>query len=105
MDHVARPRALEQNARAYAAYVHDDCMVPRYYVGECLYVAPGVPPRPGTYVMVRRSSGRAQLRLLREITAESVVLATHNPANEETVLRAEIESIDPVVLAGGAAPA
>jgi phage repressor protein C with HTH and peptisase S24 domain len=105
MDHVARPRTLEQNARAYAAYVHDDTMAPRYHVGECLYVAPGLPARPGTYVMVHRLNGRAQLRRLTAISADTVVLTTHNPQHDETVARAEITSIDPIVLAGQAAPA
>ena len=105
MDHVARPRPLEQNARAYAAYVHDDSMAPRYLVGECLYLAPGLPPRPGTYVMLRHVNGRGQLRMLKAMTPEAVVVITHNPVIEETVSRAEIESIDAVALSGMAAPA
>lgn len=53
-DYVPRPRLLDGVDQAYAIYVQDAYMAPRYQEGELVFTHPGKPLREQDFVLVQR---------------------------------------------------
>ena len=49
---IRKPSFLDYSDDAYAVLVHDDCMQPRYFGGDTLFVDPTAAPRVGDDVAV-----------------------------------------------------
>ena len=83
---VARPASLLGVSSAYAVFVVDDSMEPRYIAGEVAHVNPHKPCRPGCFVVVQtenQDGDRDYLikRLVRR-SGGKVRLAQYNPPQE-----------------------
>jgi phage repressor protein C with HTH and peptisase S24 domain len=52
VDAVPRPRVLDGVPGAYAVFMPDDSMEPRYFTGELLFIHPGKPFKIGSFVVV-----------------------------------------------------
>ncbi|MGE3338764.1 MAG: helix-turn-helix transcriptional regulator [Alphaproteobacteria bacterium] len=104
--HIERPSVLAGVARAYAVYIADSSMEPRYFPGETAYVNPALPPRNGDFVIVQLRpavEGEAPKALCKRLvrrTPSMLVISQLNPAREIEFALDRIESIHVIVLAG-----
>lgn len=80
---VDRPPALMGVTDAYAVYVVDESMEPRYFAGELVHVHPHKPPTPGSFVVVQLDDGNDTDYLIKRLVRRSggkVTLEQYNPA-------------------------
>jgi len=82
---------------AFALYVTDDRMAPRYFAGETVYVHPHRPPAPPQDVVIAAPSGA--LTLCRLISADAATLQVQylNPPRTEKISRSDIAALYAVV--------
>lgn len=107
-DYIERPPSLQGVTSAYAVYVADTSMVPRYFPGETLHVHPGRAIAAGedTFVVVQLrpeadgEAPRALVKRFKRQTADILVLEQFNPHRELVFPRAEVESIHLIIWAG-----
>ena len=107
-DYVERPPSLQGVANAYAVYVADTSMVPRYFPGETLHVHPGRAVTRGddTFVVVQLrpeadgEAPRALVKRFRAQTAEKLTLDQFNPPREIEFALEEVESVHLIIWAG-----
>lgn len=107
-DYVERPPSLHGVASAYAVYVSDTSMVPRYYPGETLHVHPGraVVRGEDTFVVVQLRPDtegeppRALVKQFSRQTADTLYLKQFNPASELAFPRDQVESLHLIIWAG-----
>lgn len=99
IDRVKYPPALTNVPGAYAIYATGDSMEPRYFAGELVYVHPGKPPTPGSFVVVQlhpdHEGGpiRAMIKRLVRRSPSKVTLAQYNPQEEFDLQWDEIRAI------------
>lgn len=104
--HIERPSILAGVARAYAVYIADSSMEPRYFPGETAYVNPALPPRHGDFVIVQLRpavEGEAPKALCKRLvrrTPTTLVISQLNPEREIEFPLDQVESIHVIVLAG-----
>lgn len=77
-----RPPALSSVKDAFAVYVHDDSMVPKFEPGEVAWIHPYRPPAPGDYVIVELADGQAFIKRLVRRTASHVICMQFEPRRE-----------------------
>lgn len=82
---------------AFALYVSDDLMAPRYLRGEIIYVHPHRPPAAPQDVIVAAADGRLTLCRLIAEEGDSLRVQFLNPAQEKTIARAGIAALYAVV--------
>ncbi|MBO6782586.1 MAG: helix-turn-helix transcriptional regulator [Alphaproteobacteria bacterium] len=107
-DYVERPPSLQGVASAYAVYVSDTSMVPRYFPGETLHVHPGRAVTRGddTFVVVQlkpEAEGEAPRALVKRFmtqTADALTLEQFNPRRELRFPIEEVESVHLIIWAG-----
>ncbi|MEP4379777.1 MAG: S24 family peptidase [Alphaproteobacteria bacterium] len=107
-DYVERPPSLRGVASAYAVYVSDTSMVPRYFPGETLHVHPGraVVNGDDTFVVVQLrpdAEGEPPRALVKQFlrrTAETLYLKQFNPAIQLEFPRDQVESLHLIIWAG-----
>jgi len=107
-DYVERPPALQGVADAYAVYVAETSMVPRYFPGETLHVHPGRAVTRGedTFVVVQLKpeaegeAPRALVKRFRSRTADTLVLEQFNPPCDLTFPLDQVESVHLIIWAG-----
>lgn len=107
-DYIERPPSLQGVTSAYAVYVADTSMVPRYFPGETLHIHPGRAVTPGddTFVVVQirpEADGEAPRALVKRFlrqTADTLVLEQFNPTRELIFPLTEVESIHLIIWAG-----
>lgn len=92
-----RPSILERVPDAFAMYVVNDSMEPRYRQGDLLLVHPRRPVRPGNDVLcVKISENREHLAMIKKLVrmnSKEVVLLQHNPRKEIVVPRGEVADL------------
>ncbi len=107
-DYIERPPSLQGVADAYAVYVAETSMVPRYFPGETLHVHPGRAVTRGedTFVVVQLKpeaegeAPRALVKRFRNRTADTLVLDQFNPACELTFPLEQVGSVHLIIWAG-----
>lgn len=105
-DYIERPQQLFGIAEAYAIYIEEESMAPRYLPGEVVYVHPGRPLTVGCFVVVQLRPERdgeppkALIKQLVKRTPGKVVLAQFNPADELQFDTRDVVSIHRVIWAG-----
>ena len=107
-DYVERPPSLRGVASAYAVYVSDTSMVPRYFPGETLHVHPGraVVRGDDTFVVVQLrpdAEGEPPRALVKQFvrqTADTLYLKQFNPAIELSFPLEQVESLHLIIWAG-----
>lgn len=96
-----RPSILENVPDAFAMYVVNDSMEPRYRQGDLLLVHPRRPVRPGNDVLcVRVSENREHLAMIKQLVrmnAKEIVLLQFNPKKEIVVSRRDLASLHRVL--------
>ena len=107
-DYVERPPSLRGVASAYAVYVSDTSMVPRYFPGETLHVHPGraVVRGDDTFVIVQLRPDaegeppRALVKQFSRQTADRLYLKQFNPETELVFPLEQVESLHLIIWAG-----
>lgn len=107
-DYIERPPSLQGITSAYAVYVADTSMVPRYFPGETLHIHPGRAIISGddSFVVVQLrpeadgEAPRALVKRFKRRTADTLVLEQFNPHRELVFSLAEVESIHLIIWAG-----
>jgi len=107
-DYIERPPSLQGVTSAYAVYVADTSMVPRYFPGETLHIHPGRAIASGddTFVVVQirpeadGEAPRALVKRFKRRTASSLVLEQFNPHRELEFPLTQVESIHLIIWAG-----
>lgn len=108
LDYIERPPSLHGVASAYAVYVSDTSMVPRYFPGETLHVHPGraVVRGEDTFVIVQLRPDtdgeppRALVKQFSRQTADTLYLRQFNPATELEFPLEQVESLHLIIWAG-----
>lgn len=104
--HIERPSILAGVARAYAVYIADSSMEPRYFPGETAYINPALPPRNSDFVIVQLRpavEGEAPKALCKRLvrrTPTTLVISQLNPEREIEFPLDQVESVHVIVLAG-----
>lgn len=96
-----RPSILENVPDAFAMYVVNDSMEPRYRQGDLLLVHPRRPVRPGNDVLcVKVSENREHVAMIKQLVrmnAREIVLLQFNPRREIIVRRQDLASLHRVL--------
>lgn len=79
-----RPPQLAGVMGAYALFVPDESLAPRYRAGEVLYVHPGKPPIAGTDVVVRVRHNAVRLIIARILALDEGALLLIHPGTRNT---------------------
>lgn len=84
VDYVRRPPGIQSNRAAFAMYVENDSMSPRYEAGDLVYLDPNRPPVIGSDVCVERkmadgSATEAYIKRLVRRSATYIRLQQFNP--------------------------
>jgi phage repressor protein C with HTH and peptisase S24 domain len=99
LDHARRPPRLLGVAGIYSLYIHGESMAPWREPGELVYVHPHQPVKIGDYVVVQMEPEgpgalpAAYIKKLQRRTAEKLVLAQFNPAEEKTLPMKKVRAI------------
>jgi phage repressor protein C with HTH and peptisase S24 domain len=107
-DYIERPPSLQGVAGAYAVYVADRSMEPRYFAGETLHVHPGrpIPQGDNVFVVVQLkpdAEGEPPKALVKQFvrrTANRLVLRQYNPPAELAFDTTDIASVHLIIWAG-----
>lgn len=107
IEYVPRPPELAGVVNAYAIYVAGGSMEPRYHPGELLYVHPGRPVTPGSYVLVQFHSKdeeppRAMVKRLVRRSGTKVVFEQFEPPKRFDMDARTVISIHRIVGSGEA---
>ncbi len=97
IDWTARHPAQAGIRQAFALYMPDDSMSPRYFAGEIIYVHPHRPAVPAQDVVLVTHAGAFSVCRLLSADAQAVRVQTFNPASETWVARSEIAAVYAVV--------
>lgn len=94
------PPQLQDVNGAYAVFVHDDSMEPRYFSGELAYVNPHKPVRPGDHVVIEMTDGQAFVKRLERRTQKTLTCKQYNPPKMLEYEASRVKSVHRVVLSG-----
>lgn len=94
---VERPASLSSVEEAYAVYMADRSMQPKYEPGQLLYVHPYRPARNLDYVVVRLTNNRYVVRRFVSEAAGKVTLTQLNPEKEIEFDRSEVIAVQKIV--------
>ncbi|MEQ9123540.1 MAG: S24 family peptidase [Alphaproteobacteria bacterium] len=99
IDFVARPPGIAAVRSAFAMYVANDSMEPRYYRGELVYANPRRPAAPGDHVIVVLRGTRPGeppacfVKRLRRRSGDTVTVQQYNPAEEVAYRTDQVDQI------------
>jgi phage repressor protein C with HTH and peptisase S24 domain len=104
IDRISRPPSLAGAKDAYALFVNGTSMEPRYFQGELIYVHPGRPVTPGSFVVVQiyreSATPAAWVKQFIRRDQKQIVLRQFNPAKDLKLPVAEVRSIHKIVASG-----
>lgn len=90
---VKAPPSLAEVKGAYAVYVRDGSMEPRYFEGDTVYINPVQPPRLNDFVILRLTNGNSLIRRLIDRDGTGVRVELYNPPGTPRIDRAEVTEI------------
>jgi len=96
-EYIPCPAFLQGVPGAFAVYMGDHSMQPKFKAGDLLYVKPSAPLTEGCAALVTLKSGQVYPALLEAQSSNAVQLKTLTPENMETVMQAEIECLERIV--------
>lgn len=97
-----RPPRLADVANAYALYVQNESMFPRFKPGELIWIHPGRPPHVGQDVVIEfhapeGEAGKAIIAELVRRSASKVTVRKYNPPQDIDLPAKDIKSIHLIV--------
>lgn len=90
---IDRPDGLREVHGAFAMYVVNDSMEPKYEQGDMLYVHPTRPPRRLSHVVIVKNDGTALVKRLVRAEVDAYVVRQYNPPCEYAIPRAEVQAL------------
>ncbi|MDY0008594.1 MAG: LexA family transcriptional regulator [Bdellovibrionales bacterium] len=97
IDWTARHPAQAGMRSAFALYVPDNRMTPRYFAGEIVYVHPHRPPAAPQDVVIAHSTGHLQIARMVQADADSIEVEYMNPPQRETYQRSALSNVYAIV--------
>lgn len=97
LDYVARHPLQAGIADAFAYYIPDDALAPRYFTGEIVYVHPTRPPAAARDCLVLHADGAVTLARLVAQTETKIRVQSFAPAKEKDIPRKNIAALYSVV--------
>lgn len=101
-EYLERPRALDGAVDAYAVYVADDAMAPRYTMGEVVYANPARPVTVGCYALVQLGESEALIARVDDLDGQSVTLRQFHQEKPIVYDRAVVTAMHRIVMGGEA---
>lgn len=89
--------AFSSNPNVFALRVKGDGWFPVIDDGMYVVISPGDAPRQGEKVVVTYADGRLTIKRLLFERADSIVVAPLQGGSQQTIERAQIAAIDPVI--------
>ncbi len=90
---IDRPETLRDVPDAFAMYVMNDSMEPKYEQGDMLYVHPTRIPRRMSHVVIVKTDGTALVKRLVRADPDAYVVRQYNPASEYQIPRREVTAL------------
>lgn len=90
---IDRPETLREVPGAFAMYVMNDSMEPKYEQGDMLYVHPTRIPRRMSHVVIVKNDGTALVKRLVRAEMEAFVVRQYNPPGEYEIPRREVKAL------------
>ena len=97
LDYVVRHPLQAGMAEAFAYYMPDDALAPRYFTGEIIYVHPTRPPVAARDCIIIHVDGTAKLARLMAQTAHKIRVQCFAPQKEKDIPRKNISALYSVV--------
>ncbi|MGH0004103.1 helix-turn-helix domain-containing protein [Pseudovibrio ascidiaceicola] len=101
---IPAPGSLEGIPEAYAVYVQDNTMEPRYFEGEVVFMNPTKPPKVGDFVLLQVEQDGMQVAFIRRYVGnepEHKVFAQYLPEPKEVRFRqSQIVYVHKIMAAG-----
>lgn len=103
VDYVKRPLGLRYSKSAYALYVVNDSMSPKFEPNDLIFINPDRPAVNNDYVVVELSpdhegmAGCSYIKRLRKRTSTSLILEQFNPQYEFEVPLERVKSVHRIV--------
>lgn len=94
---IARPESLRGVRGAFAMYVVNDSMEPKYEQGDMLYIHPSRAPRRQSHVVIVKTDGTALVKRLVRMDVDEVVVRQYNPPAEYAIPRRDVKAVYLVV--------
>lgn len=94
---VTRPPALTHSSTAYAVFMPNGAMEPRFRAGELLYVNPSLPVTAGCSAILEVESGTASVVEIIRVGSTILLFRELNPATEFECDLDQIKSLDRIV--------
>lgn len=98
--YLERPPSLAGVSNAYAIFVYDDRMEPRYSPGDVIYVNPNRPVTPGSYVVVLQEGSSVGIGRLVERSDSVIAIEQLFPARTVRLPKPTVRKLHRIVLAG-----
>ena len=92
-----RPGELRDVPGAFAVYVINDSMEPKYEQGDMLYIHPSRAPRRQSHVVIVKTDGTALVKRLIRTDVDEIIVRQYNPPAEYAIPRRDVKAIFLVV--------
>lgn len=82
---------------AYAITVPDDCMAPRYRIGEVVLVSPSMPVVHGGFALVRQTDDRVAIRQIVTIATDKITVRCLNGEADIDIPRSQVKALERII--------
>lgn len=88
---------LVSNRDSYAITVPDDCMAPRYRIGEVVVVSPSKPVVHGGFALVRQTDDRVAIRQIVTIATDKISVRCLNGEADIDIPRSQVKALERII--------
>ncbi len=96
-DWVPRHPFQQGIIQAFAIYVYNNKMEPRYFNGELIYIHPGRPLKNNHDCLIELNSGNIQINRIISESDYEISIQEFNPNKVYSINKSEIKSIYPII--------
>ncbi|MCP1790971.1 transcriptional regulator with XRE-family HTH domain [Bradyrhizobium diazoefficiens] len=89
--------SLVSNRDAFAITVPDDCMAPRYRIGEVVVVSPSKPVVHGGFALVRQTDDRVAIRQIVTISTDKIAVRCLNGEADIDIPRSQVKALERII--------
>ncbi|WP_240537850.1 XRE family transcriptional regulator [Bradyrhizobium japonicum] len=89
--------SLVSNRDAFAITVPDDCMAPRYRIGEVVVVSPSKPVVHGGFALVRQTDDRIAIRQIVTISTDKITVRCLNGEADIEIPRSQVKALERII--------
>jgi transcriptional regulator with XRE-family HTH domain len=89
--------SVASNRDAFAITVPDDCMAPRYRIGEVVVVSPSKPVVHGGFALVRQTDDRVAIRQIVTISTDKITVRCLNGEADIEIPRSQVKALERII--------